>query len=205
MPVEPATKRAVTFFDGQNLYHCAREAFGFTYPNYDVMALSRYICKTHDWELKQVRFYTGYPSLGDDPYWHNFWEKKLLSITRQGAFKYTRQLRYRMKKFKFGSGVEIEQMVGEEKGIDIRIALDLVRLARNGDYDVAVVFSQDQDLSEAVDEVRAISMSQARWIKVVSAYPLGNSSLNKRGINKTEWIKLGRAEYEACIDQTDYR
>ena len=35
MPAEPAIKRAVIFVDGQNLYHAAREAFGYTYPNYD--------------------------------------------------------------------------------------------------------------------------------------------------------------------------
>ncbi len=40
MRVEPATKRAVAFIDGQNLFHAAREAFGYTYPNYDVMALA---------------------------------------------------------------------------------------------------------------------------------------------------------------------
>lgn len=28
MPVEPSTKRTVAFFDGQNLYHAAKEAFG---------------------------------------------------------------------------------------------------------------------------------------------------------------------------------
>ena len=41
MPSEPSIKRAVVFIDGQNLFHAAREAFGYTYPNYDVGALSR--------------------------------------------------------------------------------------------------------------------------------------------------------------------
>lgn len=39
MPVEPAIKRTVIFIDGQNLFRAAREAFGYTYPNYDVLAL----------------------------------------------------------------------------------------------------------------------------------------------------------------------
>ncbi|MDE2823271.1 MAG: hypothetical protein OXK79_07175 [Chloroflexota bacterium] len=34
-------KRAVTFVDGQNLFHSAREAFGYTYPNYNVSALAK--------------------------------------------------------------------------------------------------------------------------------------------------------------------
>jgi uncharacterized LabA/DUF88 family protein len=36
MSSEPLVKRAVAFIDGQNLYHAARESFGYTYPNYDV-------------------------------------------------------------------------------------------------------------------------------------------------------------------------
>ena len=37
---EPPAKRAVAFVDGQNLFHAAREAFGNSYPNYDVSALA---------------------------------------------------------------------------------------------------------------------------------------------------------------------
>jgi hypothetical protein len=33
---EPTLKRAWAFFDGQNLYHAAKEAFGYRLPNYDV-------------------------------------------------------------------------------------------------------------------------------------------------------------------------
>ena len=40
MPDEPPAKRAVAFVDGQNLFHAAREAFGYTYPNYAVRALA---------------------------------------------------------------------------------------------------------------------------------------------------------------------
>lgn len=28
-------KRAVVFVDGQNLFHSAKNCFGYTYPNYD--------------------------------------------------------------------------------------------------------------------------------------------------------------------------
>ena len=51
MPSEPALKRTVAFVDGQNLFHAAREAFGYTYPNYDVRALSERICQDKGWTL----------------------------------------------------------------------------------------------------------------------------------------------------------
>ncbi len=40
-----------------------------------------------------------------------------------------------------------------EKETDLRIGLDMVRMARNGALDVAVTFSQDQDLAEVAQEV----------------------------------------------------
>ncbi len=57
----PARKRCVSFVDGQNLFNAAKEAFGYHYPNYDVLALSKAVCVRQTWELTQVRFYTGMP------------------------------------------------------------------------------------------------------------------------------------------------
>jgi hypothetical protein len=55
MLTEPSGKRAVAFVDGQNLYHAARQAFGYTYPNYDVHALVSAICQSHTWTLAETR------------------------------------------------------------------------------------------------------------------------------------------------------
>lgn len=96
-------------------------------------------------------------------------------------------------------------LVGQEKGIDVRIALDVVRMARQNRYDVALIFSQDQDLSEAVDEVKIISVEQDRWIKIACAFPVSPTYDNERGINGTDWIPIDRATYNACLDPNDYR
>jgi len=61
MAREPAEIRAITFFDGQNLFHCAKAAFGHVYPNYDPVALSNAVCVSKGWRCAQVRFYTGVP------------------------------------------------------------------------------------------------------------------------------------------------
>jgi hypothetical protein len=70
MPAEPTVKRTIAFFDGQNLYHTAKKVFGYTYPNYDHLALATLVCKQQDWQLQQTRFYTGVPSAVDDPHWN---------------------------------------------------------------------------------------------------------------------------------------
>jgi len=62
MNTECASRRAVIFIDGQNLFRSAKEAFGHSYPNYDPLALARTICLREGWDLSQVRFYTGYPN-----------------------------------------------------------------------------------------------------------------------------------------------
>jgi hypothetical protein len=51
MPSEPTVKRAVAFFDGQNLFHAAREAFGYDYPNYSPLALAARLCGNNGWSL----------------------------------------------------------------------------------------------------------------------------------------------------------
>ncbi len=63
---------------------------------------------------------------------------------------------------KLPSGGTTTALVGEEKGINIRIALDVVRLTLENRCDVALLFSQDQDLAELSAEIRLISSMQSR-------------------------------------------
>src|SRR5580658_3606963 len=73
MSVEPAVKRTIAFVDGQNLYHNARNVFGYTYPNYDVQKLAQAVCAAKGWSPERVQFYTGVPSPTDNAHWHGFW------------------------------------------------------------------------------------------------------------------------------------
>jgi uncharacterized LabA/DUF88 family protein len=205
VPPEPAQKRATAFIDGQNLFHAAQETFGHRYPSYDIRELALTICRSHGWIFSGARFYTGVPDDQDDPFWHHFWTAKLAQMGREGVVPFSRSLRYRNQTVRLPDGSEHTLLVGQEKGIDIRIALDVVRLAHERAYDVAILFSQDQDLSEVADEVRRISREQNRWIKIASAFPSSPTSRNRRGINKTDWIPIDRPTYDACLDRRDYR
>ena len=191
--------------DGQNLFHAAREAFGYSYPNYDPQLLAGKVCAKAGWSLAQVRFYTGVPDPVDNPAWHRFWAKKLAVMGTRGIWTFKRPLRYRHETVTLPDGKQIPLLVGREKGIDVRLALDVVRLALDGSLDVALIFSQDQDLSEVADEVRFISMKQDRWIKVASAFPQSPGSKNRRGINGTQWVSVEQPLYDTCLDPNDYR
>lgn len=206
MPVEPGIKRVISFVDGQNLFYGVKKAFGYPYPNYDVACLSSAICKKQNWQLVQTRFYTGVPNADDKPFWNHFWSAKLAAMGRRKEIHvFSRPLRYRNQTITAFDGTTQTVLVGQEKGIDIRIALDIVRLAQENQYDVALIFSQDQDLTEAVEEVRLIATQQGRWIKLASAFPVSPTITNSRGINQTDWIKIDRKTYDSCLDPRDYR
>jgi len=131
--------------------------------------------------------------------------KKLRVMSWQAVEVFSRPLRYRNRVVRLPDGAEHAYLAAEEKGIDVRIALDVIRLAHHREYDVALLFSQDQDLSEVAEEIRAISREQDRWIKIACAFPLSPTTRNRRGIDRTDWIKVDRATYDACLDRRDYR
>lgn len=199
----PVVPRAVAFVDGQNLFYAAKEAFGYTWPNYDPVALADMICRKQGWNLTQTRFYTGIPDASDNAFWNSFWTKKLSALGRR-AVVYTRPLKYRHKSIKLTDGSVYTTLIGQEKGIDIRIALDLVSLAMNKHYDVGLIFSQDQDLTEAVVEIKDIAHLQNRWVKLACAFPISPTTRNKSGIDKTDWIKITRTDYDTCLDPKKY-
>jgi len=60
-------------------------------------------------------------------------------------------------------------------------------------------------VAKVADEIRLIAGLQKRWIKIASAFPVSPVPHNKRGINGTDWIRIDRATYDACLDSRDYR
>jgi uncharacterized LabA/DUF88 family protein len=202
---EPKAKRAIAFFDGQNLYRHAKAAFGHHHPNYDVKKLFAAVCVQQGWIETAIRFYTGTPSHAESPMWHGYWSNRLLGMRRVGIHVTSRPIRYHQEERTLPDGSKTIVTSAQEKGIDIRLALDIVRLARQGQYDVAVLFSQDQDLTEVVEEVKEISHTAARWMKIACAFPVGDQATSKRGIEGTDWIRLDAQTYNSCLDPHDYR
>jgi len=202
---EPLLKRAIAFVDGQSLFHAARQAFGRTEPDYDPAALASLVAQRTAWRLESVRFYTGVPDAVRRPFWHRYWRAKLIAMESSGVIVVQRPLRYRRRLVALPDGSTVEAEVGEEKGIDLRIALDAMRAIVTRQCDVVLLFSQDQDFVELAREVRVVAAEQRRWIKIASAYPVGPGSVNVRGVDRTDWIAVDQAAYEACLDLGEYR
>ena len=189
----------IVFIDGQNLYHSARDAWqanpmdrasSYAWPSYDVEKIAGALVGRETGRiLSQIRFYTGVPSRSGNPYWHDFWSNKLRYLARRGIYVY---------QGKVNRG-------GQEKGVDVSLALDLVQATHERRYDVAIIVSQDSDFSPAVSLAKRIAASQNRTLVFESAFPVGPGSASRRGIHGTNWVRIDRAMYDACLDPRDYR
>lgn len=98
-----------------------------------------------------------------------------------------------------------------EKGIDVQIAIDLVLGALRGLYDVAVLFSNDNDLLPAVEAVRTIGTMIEKagrtppHIEVAAWKPDTASASQLRLPDGSLYCHLmASSEYELVKNPTDY-
>jgi len=194
--------RTIVFFDGQNLYHGAKEAWRpqpavgystYSWPSYDVEKLAAtLVSATPGRTLTQIRFYTGVPDpkLGPtEHFWHSFWSRKLRYLKNRGVIIYKGRI----------------NASGQEKGVDVSLAIDLVKLTYEQQYEVAIIVSQDWDFGPAVRLAKEIAKNQGRRLTYESSFPLGPGTKSDRGIPGTIWIPIDKATYDACFDPQDYR
>ena len=193
--------RTIIFFDGQNLFHLAKAAFGgsgtgsqYTYPSYDVERLAKRIANaTSGREITQIRFYTGVPSPNEedeDERWHIFWSNKLRYIKSQGIYVYKGRI----------------NSSRQEKGVDVSLAIDLIDLTYQNKYDLAIIVSQDWDFGPAVRLAKVIATGQRHNVEFESWFPYApDCGILDRGIPGTTWKKIDKNLYDRCIDVNEYR
>lgn len=196
---------AMAFFDAQNLFQHAKDAFGHHHPNFDPTKLHHAVCAANGWTPNLVRFYTGVPDANRNAMWAGYWNNRVLSLKRNGVSVTTRKLRYHDNQVEMPDGTIETTTSVQEKGIDVRLSLDVVKLARKKNFEVAVIFSQDQDLCEVVDEIKEIAKEQGRFIHICCPFPSSSTATSRRGIDGTNWFRMDRTFYDACLDPRDYR
>ena len=191
--------RAIVFIDGQNLYHLARRVWAtgpsssYAWPSYDVEKLaSALVARKSGRILVETRFYTGVPDPAagaSQMFWHGFWSNKIRYLRSRGIYVYRGRV---------NAG-------GQEKGVDVSLALDLVRATYEQRYEVAIIVSQDWDFGPAVRLAKTIAKTQKRKLLFESCFPVGRRSLSRRGVPGTTWAPIDKATYDACQDARDYR
>jgi len=205
-PQKPSPARVYAFIDGMNLFNWAKRCFEYDYPNYDIARLvNAVVALEADRQLAGAFFCVGVPQEIDDAKRSRWWNKKLAALGRSGVRVASRKLKRRELKIHLEGVVNFEHTVPRlvEKGIDLKIGLELVKLANERAFDVAVLFSQDGDLVEAVQEVRRIAREQRRWIQLECAYPIV-AGIQSWPIKGTVPRQITKIMYDACIDPTYY-
>ncbi|MFH0847575.1 MAG: NYN domain-containing protein, partial [Chloroflexota bacterium] len=176
--------RTIVFIDGQNLYHGAKEAWRpqpaigpsrYSWPSYDVQILAMTLTSRISGRLlSQIRFYTGVPDANQDIQWHNFWTNKLRFLKNCGIETYKGRI----------------NNSGQEKGVDVSIAIDLVRLTYEQQFEVAIIVSQDWDFGPAIALCKNIASNQQRRLVFESHFPVGPGTQSHRGIPGTIWCPI---------------
>lgn len=194
------TDRVVVFIDYQNLYSTARSLFhapedppqcGHVWP----IAVGTEIVKRRKRpsELAQIRVYRGLPHPDKQPTVHAVNERQTAAWEGDKRVKvFRRPLRY---------PPDWPAAKPQEKGIDVALAVDLVRLATQGAYDVGVVFSRDTDLMPALEAVREIKTSP---VHLEVATWKGAGRLQFPSTNLPWCHFLSEIDYQGMQDSTNY-
>lgn len=164
IPPRPLPTRVVLFIDGQNLYNRCKDRF--SWPWIDPLLLGKALVDddiaTHgpgSHCLAGVRYYTGIHDANRRPKEHGLMYRRLQAYDSRGVQTFPIPLRY--------------DFTGKarEKGVDVRIAIDLTRLGQKGSLrHRQIVVSEDSDLNPAISDVYGLRDGE-RWIAVENALP----------------------------------
>ena len=196
--------RVIVFVDAQNFYRGARRAFfddaidPYRFGQFQPWTLGELLSSRDAGRtLAEVRLYTGRPDAYLQPAAHRANVLQCQAWERAGSHVFTRQLRY-----PYGWPDNADGQRPQEKGSDVRMALDIALLAYKGQYDVGVVCSADTDLIPAIEEV----LDGERETKVeVAGWRAGRFGQRLSIKSQNLWCHwLSRDDYERVRDDTDY-
>lgn len=138
-------QRVICFIDGSNLYSHLRDVFGS--GKVHLPRLSHYLAGTGR-RLVEWRYYAAPIPQGTSPV------DKQNYAAQQRFFLFVQ--RHRKGVLRLGRFQREASGAFREKGVDVLLAVDLVRLAAEDRYDVAIVVSGDGDLVPAIKTVQQL-------------------------------------------------
>ncbi len=205
-PTEESLQEIVVFIDYQNLYNDARRAFAKSYDPAsfgqinpiklaNLLASRQPLGVSERRTLKEVRAYRGRPDSTKEPKTYGAHMRQSASWEKAGVNLIHRPLRYPH------NG---PQSRPEEKGIDVQIAIDIVTMAINAEFDVAILVSTDTDLKPALEAFGILPFGDERIIEV-AAY---KSPIFKKALRLPDrpiWCHfIEEDEYRSVRDKRDY-
>ena len=143
-------KKVIVFIDGGNFYFKLKEISKKLKRKYSLLNFRfRDFCKwlVGENELLEIRYYLGAlrREVGNE-------KSEKMYADQQRLF---RKLQGQNIKVVLGQLIRHPDKTYHEKGVDVRMAVEMIRFARENKYDVAYLISSDTDLVPAVEEVKA--------------------------------------------------
>lgn len=173
-------ERVTIFIDGGNFYHLVLKKLGSSESNFDFEKFAIFLANGRKMVEMGKRFYIGtvMEKAGDERS-KEAMSKQTILFTKLKNNHWeikTSKLRKRLEEIKIDDrvidykkllqkGVEkIQYERLREKGIDVKLATDLIVGAIDDKYDVAVVVSSDADIVPAIDWVRNRTHKKVEYI-----------------------------------------
>ncbi len=145
--------RAILFIDGNNFYYRQKTLLSgkkeiFILLDFNFVNFSKNLIKSD--ELVDIRYYIG----AVQRQWGTNKEKSERMYADQQ--KLIAKLQQQKIPVILGNLIQHSDKSFHEKGVDVRLAVEMIRLAREDKYDTAYLLSSDTDLVPAVEEVQLL-------------------------------------------------
>ncbi len=204
--------RVGVFIDGQNVTIGARYAFG--HGNMHPLLLGRALAGEDD--LVEIRYATGIPDPDVDPERHAAERRRHELMVTTDVVVLEKTLRYRwewdIRDRDLGDprdhkGETVTARVksrrrGEEKGVDVWLALDALTMCTRQDIDRVIIASADRDLDMVPAHVRMIAGHE--HTEIVQASIVGDGRTPRRNDAYDDVMAIDRATFEQARDDFDY-
>ena len=173
-------ERVEIFVDGANFHHLVLKKIGVVELQFDFSGFAAFLADGRPFTEMGRRFYIGAvrATEGDGKSKQDMATqiKFLTALRNEGWMTKTSKLRRRKRRIKIDdrvtdykriikkgvSSIEVLEML--EKGIDVKIAPDLIVGAVDDQYDTAIVISSDSDLHPALDWVRKRGKKNVEYV-----------------------------------------
>ncbi len=162
-------KRAFVFIDGGNFYFKLKELKAGIKGKHSLLGFN--FGKFSEWlvqpnNLAETRYY-----LGAVRQQNNNEKSKRMYANQQRLFMKLQKQKIRVV---LGQLIQHPDKSYHEKGVDVRLAVEMIRYARQDKYDIAYLVSSDTDLVPAVEEVRMIG-KKVQYIGISKGQSFGLS------------------------------
>ncbi len=164
-------KRTFVFIDGNNFYFKLKELRSKLNSKYSLLEFN--FRKFSEWlvepnNLIEIHYYLGVVRRKK-----NDSKSEKLYADQQRLF---RKLQRQNIIIILGQLIKHPDKSYHEKGVDVRLAVEMIRFARENKYDIAYLVSSDTDLVAAVEEVQSIGKT-VQYVGISKGQSFGLSSV----------------------------